>query len=365
MTQTELASIAGVSRQSISFYESGERVPEPATMNAIADALEQPMAFFVKEEPPTFGMHSTNFFRKVGADTKRRNMACEVMARWLSQTAYAFDSIANYPAVDLPAFEPSNRGSPGYDEDEIEEIAEQVRQLFGLGLGPISNVVRLLESKGVLVCRVEMPGEKVEAFSFWSGARPFIFLASDKDSGARARFDAAHELGHLVLHRWVDAVEIEDKDRLKEIEREADYFAGAFLLPRKSFPNEVFTPRLTAFVDLKTRWKVSIAAMIYRCKSLGVFDEQQVTNLYKQISAKKWRRQEPLDGPSGLPIEQPILLRRVVELVIESGRMEKDEIRAALSFNPPMIEQLTGLPSGFLMPESAEIDFVPSLKSIE
>jgi Zn-dependent peptidase ImmA (M78 family)/transcriptional regulator with XRE-family HTH domain len=361
LNQTELAEIVGVSRQAISQYEQGAKIPESATMRRLADALDQPISFFTKDGTPAFGEFSVNFFRKTGADTKRRNMACEVFARWLSQTAFVFDPVVNYPEVDLPSFEPASQTSSRYDEEEIEIIAEKVREHFGLGLGPISNVVRLLESKGVVVCRVQIPGENIEAFSFWSGTRPFVFLASDKESGARARFDAAHELGHLVLHRWVGADEIESKERLKEIEAEADRFAGAFLLPRKSFPNEVYSPRLMAFQDLKLRWKVSIQAMIYRCKHLGIFDDQQITNLYKQISFKGWRKMEPYDGPSGLPLEQPMLLRRISELVVEKGKRQKDDIINALSISPSMIEQLAGLPNGFLSSKPV-MEFEPTLK---
>lgn len=361
LNQSDLANLIGVSRQSISAYEQGEKSPEPTTMRMIANALGQPVSYFTKAETPTFGVHSVNFFRKTGADTKRRNMACEIYANWLSRTAYVFDPFVNFPAVDIPNYEPKSKTSSAYDIEEIEEIAENTRDHFGLGLGPISNVVRLLEAKGIVVGRVQIPGENVEAFSFWSGARPFVFLASDKESGARARFDAAHELGHLILHRWVGVDEIEDKKRLKEIESEADRFAGAFLLPRKSFPNEIYSPRLMSFVDLKMRWKVSIQAMIYRCKNLGIFDEDQVTNLYKQLSFKGWRKTEPLDGEKGLPMEQPILLRKIAELVVESGRGKRDEIMNELAFSPRIIEQLTNLPINFFSNDVIN-DFEPTLK---
>jgi Zn-dependent peptidase ImmA (M78 family)/transcriptional regulator with XRE-family HTH domain len=361
LNQTELAVGVGVSRQAISAYEQGDKMPEPGTMRTIADQLEQPISYFTGESPASFGPFSTNFFRKAGADTKKRNAACAVHARWFAQTAFAFDDLANFPAVDLPAFEPERVSASRYEDDEIERIAETVREHFGLGLGPISNVVRLLETKGVIVCRLEMIGEKVEAFSFWSGVRPFIFLASDKSSGARARFDAAHELGHLVLHRWIGAEEIEDKDRLKEIEGEADRFASAFLLPRKSFPNEVYSPRLMAFVDLKQRWRVSIQAMVYRCKDLGLFDDQQVTNLYKQISFKKWRTVEPLDGENGIPLEQPLLLGKVADLVIKSGVLARDELLARLRLAPSIVERLAGLPVGTLDGE-ARLEVNPTLK---
>jgi Zn-dependent peptidase ImmA (M78 family) len=360
LNQSELAEAVGVSRQAISSYELGVKSPEPATMRAIAQQLDQPISFFTRETPATFGPASANFFRKVGPDTKRRNLACEVYANWLSQTAYAFDHLVNYPEPDLPSFEPAP-GAKRYTDEEIECAAETVRQHFGLGLGPITNVVRLLETRGVIVCRVEIAGENIDAFSFWRGSRPFVFLASDKNSAARSRFDAAHELGHLVLHRWVGVEEIEDKAALKEIEAEADRFAGAFLLPRKSFPNEVYSPRLMAFVDLKRRWKVAIQAMIYRCKDLGIFDEHQVTNLYKQISFKGWRKAEPLDGPNGLAFEQPLLLSKVAELVLTNGRLQEDELQATLGLSTNWIERLIGLPDGTLS-NPVQPDLSPTLK---
>lgn len=225
---------------------------------------------------------------------------------------------------------------------------------LGLGFGPISNVLALLENKGISVCRYELDGEKVEAFSFWNGARPFIFMASEKECGVRARFDLAHELGHLILHKWVEERELENRDTLKRIEREADRFAGAFLLPQRSFQNEIYTARLDAFIALKRRWRVSIQAMIYRCSDLGLFDSDQVLNLRKQISFRKWRSKEPLDDPSIIPVEQPKLLRRAIELIIQGNRKRPDEIVDDLALNPRLIEAFYGLPERSLRQSQAK-----------
>ncbi|MBA4802510.1 MAG: ImmA/IrrE family metallo-endopeptidase [Euryhalocaulis sp.] len=362
LNQAELAREVGIQRQNISYYEQGDRNPEPGTLSDLAKALGQPVRYFLSEPADTFGPQSVNFFRKVGADTKRRNDACAVFASWYAQTARVFDPQVNFPEVDLPSFEPSDSEAMRYEDEEIESIAESVREHFGLGFGPISNVIRLLEKQGILVTKFQMPGEQVEAFSFWSGARPFVFLASDKESAVRARFDAAHELGHLVLHRWIGAEDIEDKKRLAEIEKEANRFAGAFLLPRKTFPNEVYSPRVEGFVDLKYRWKVAIQAMVYRCKDLGIFDEHQITNLYKQISYKKWRKKEPGDGPDGIEAERPLLLNRVAELVLDSGRMTKSDLKSKLAISSEIIERFLSLPAGSLADDQIE-PFEPTLKS--
>lgn len=359
--QTELAELVGVSRQAISAYEQGEKLPDPETLLKIAQILDQRISFFTTEDLPEFGPMGTHFFRKHGADTKRRNVMSAVLGKWFVNTTRYFDSFINYPPISLPEVPQPASADGRYTDEEIEVAAEECRKLWGMGVGPISNVLSLLESKGIAICRVEFVDEQIEAFSFYNGSRPFIFLASEKESAARARFDAAHELGHLILHKGIAEEDLEDKEVLKAVEREANRFAGAFLLPRQSFPSEVYTTRLDAFLDLKRRWKVAIQAMIYRCKDLGIFDEYQVTNLYKQISAKKWRTKEPLDDLNILPLEQPKLLNKAVNIILENGRISADEITTSLPINTNLLEKMCNLPKDFLV-KNNHVEFTPTLK---
>jgi len=129
----------------------------------------------------------------LGPETQRRNEASAVLGDWFVQTAKYFDGFVNYPSPALPECAPKNPVGR-YEFDEINEIALHLRKLWGLGPGPISNVLALLESKGIVVCRYEMQGENVEAFSFWNGPRPFIFMASEKEAGVRLRYDLATNL---------------------------------------------------------------------------------------------------------------------------------------------------------------------------
>lgn len=359
LNQSELAEAVRVTRQAISAFEQGEKAPDPETMQRIASALKQPIGYFATEDRQVFGEFSSMFFRAVGPATKRRNMACAVVGKWFTQVTNYIDSLVNFPAVKLPAVSPASSDGR-YGVEELEAAAEECRKVWNLGLGPIANMVALLEAHGITVCRCPLEGETVEAFSFWNGNRPFVVLASEKRSASRSRFDAAHELAHLVLHRWVGAEELEDPKVLKLIEREADRFASAFLLPRKSFPSEVFTTRLESFVALKRRWKVSVQAMVLRCKQLEIFDEDQVTNLYKQISARRWRTSEPLDNE--LPLEQPRLLCRALEMVVSAGKKIADEIAVELQIAKSLLVKLCTLPPDFFSTDSP-VEFAPSLKS--
>jgi Zn-dependent peptidase ImmA (M78 family)/transcriptional regulator with XRE-family HTH domain len=360
MNQSELADAVGITRQAISAYEQGEKSPDSQTLEKISAVLRQPISYFTSDDAPIFGAFSSLFLRAVGPATKRRNMACVVLSKWFAQVTTYLDGLVNFPEVKVPQISPSSN-SGRYDPEEIELAAEECRKLWQLGVGPLSNVVSLLEAHGITVCRHELNGETVEAFSFWSGNRPFVVLSSQKDSAARSRFDAAHELGHLILHRWIGADELEDPKKLKDIEREADRFASAFLLPRKSFQAEIFTTRLDAFVSLKRRWNVSIQAMVYRCKQLELFDEDQVTNPYKQISARRWRSREPLDDPQEVPLEQPRLLRRAVEMLVSAGFKMADEIAADLKIARYLVAEFCNLPVEFFASRGAP-EFLPSIK---
>lgn len=357
LNQSELADQVSVSWQAISAFESGEKNPDPGTMERIATALQQPVSFFLADDGPTFGEFGTRFHRAYGIETKRRNAMCDVLGKWFVQTARYFYDLVSFPSVNVLSASPIDGDT--YNEDEIESIAIDCRKSWGLGTGPISNIIGLLETHGIIVCRHEVAGEKIDAFSFWNGGRPFVFLSSDKDLAVRSRFDAAHELGHIILHRWVSQDDLENPLVLKRVEAEANRFAGAFLLPYNSFPNEVYTPRLDAFVDLKRRWKVAIQAMVYRCKDLGVFDEAQVTNLYKQISFRKWRKREPLDDV--IEFERPSLLKRAVELVVSAGKKMVDEIVSDLRIAGPLVAAFCGLSIDYFNPRCRP-DFTPRLK---
>ena len=115
-----------------------------------------------------------------------------------------------------------------------------------------------------------------------------------------------------------------NKELIKKIEKEANYFAGAFLLPRETFGNQIVSTSLDYFIQLKKEWKVSIAAMIYRCKELGILSENQTSYLWRQLAARGMKKNEPYDEKF-IP-EKPTLLHDAVEILMESGVVSAEEI---------------------------------------
>ena len=180
----------------------------------------------------------------------------------------------------------------------------------------MSSFRRKEKGERFIISRIEFGEHKIDAFSQWFNNYPYIVLGSDKSSAVRSRFDLAHELGHLILHAHIDLEALCKKDVLDRVEKEANYFAGAFLLPRDIFLSEVIYKTIDHFIMLKKRWKVSIQAMVKRCQALDIFNESQVRYLIAQINQRGYRKREPLDEV--ILYETPYLFKQGIKLLLDN-----------------------------------------------
>ena len=179
------------------------------------------------------------------------------------------------PEVDLPDLRTARP----------EEAAEALRARWGLGQKPISGIISLLEAQGVRVFSLSEDWHEMDAFSVWNGERPFIFL-NTKKSVEKGVMDAAHELGHLVLHRH--------EDRGRNVEAEATAFAGCFMMPRASILATARRyPTLSAILREKERWGVSAVAYVVRLSRVGLISEWHYRQMMKRLSRSGFRSGEP------------------------------------------------------------------------
>jgi Zn-dependent peptidase ImmA (M78 family) len=191
----------------------------------------------------------------------------------------------------------------------------------------------------------------MDAVSRWQGGRPFILYAGEEESNPRKLFNLAHELGHVVLHT---SIEINSKI-LDRVEKQADRFAGAFLMPRKTFTREVANTSIDYFMSLKGRWRVAVAAMIYRCKELGILNPHQVKYLWKQMNACGIRKKEPLDA--AFPLSKPTVLGSAIGMLIEAKVKMPSEIAEELFLNACDIESLCAVRRGMLQNKVVALKF--------
>lgn len=343
-TVQELADLLEISRQAVSQYELGQTSPSAAIMAKMVEILGLSYSFYLK--PINLDYYSnTIFFRCLKSADKNSKDKVRIRSNWLGEIYQYLQEFLNFPDVNIPDLG-SLLSKEILSHDDLENIAVSVRKAWGLGLGPIPNLTLLLEKQGFIVSRNKLGDEKTDACSQWRGKRPFIFLGSDKESAVRSRFDAAHELAHLILHNGITQEQMNDKDVFNRLEKEAHYFASAFLLPKDTFSQEVMSTSLEHFISLKKRWKVSIAAMVYRCDDLGILSESQILYLRKQMAKYNIRTHEPLDDE--ITPENPTVLKQAIMMLIEKGVQSIADIKDALRFPTTDIEELCNLPSGTL-----------------
>ena len=214
---------------------------------------------------------------------------------------------ARLPADTIPFY----RLDPNSDLEVIDAVASQVRQQWNLGSEPIPDVVRELERHGAVTARLELADE-VDAFSWPGQDHPIVILGTEKEDRVRSRFDAAHELGHLVLHK--DHAKPADRT----LEKQAHRFASAFLLPRERLNEEWPRGRLDwrDLMVLKRRWQMSLAALLYRARQDKLLTETAYESATKYMSRAGWRTTEP--GDLGAP-ERPRLLQNAVRALEDAG----------------------------------------------
>lgn len=348
-----LADVIGVTRATMSQYEHGRQSPSPDALRRLSEALNLPIQWFLRplREVPV----GTVFYRSLQSATNSARLRAERRFQWLKELVGIVQQRVRIPAVNLPELDiPSD---PQLISDaQIEEVATATRAFWNLKDGPIGNVVWLLENAGIVVSRFELYDQSLDAFSEIDAttSRPYIVLGSDKESAARSRFDAAHELGHLILHRGITSSLIENKEVHKLLEKQAHRFASAFLLPASSFAYELRDTSLQGLLGLKERWRVSIASMIYRASDLRLITPEQVDRLRKNYSRRGWRTREPLD--EALVPEKPCILGKAIEMLISKGVMSPTEFSFVLSLPNKDIEQLAGLANGYLCGSGRVLD---------
>ncbi len=340
LSSKALAELVGVSPVTISRLENGNNDPEPQTLDTIAKVLEFPRDFFLGDECEELTAEAASFRSLVAMSARERDAALSAGA-----LAYIFsDWVAQRFNLPEPALaDLSFQTSP-------EAAAHTLRQEWGLGQQPVSNMVKLLESKGVRVFSLAENTKNVDAFSCWRDSAPYVFLNTFK-STEHSRFDAAHELGHLVLHKHGGPHQGREEaahelgqmasgkpagHQAREAEMEANLFASCFLMPTEDVASRI--RGVTALDDLvmaKKRWGVSVAALAYRLHKMGRLTDWQYRSFCIEMNRRGYRTQEP----QSLPPERSVVWHKVLS-ALWNDRITKEHIATELNLPAAELENL-------------------------
>lgn len=322
LTKRELAHRLEVTDRTVSNWYNNQQVDEK-NLEKAAEILDFPINFFYGREVEKIQVESVSFRALTKMTARKRDMAisqtilAEMISDWIDQN---FDlPLPNVPDLhELRSdFSTATIGSlDETDENDVryyleysypEACADTVRKAWGLGEQPIPNLIALLESKGIRVFSLTDEAQDVDACCRWTSGRPFIFLNTSR-TAERCRFDLAHELGHLVMHKHgiIEGI---------HVEQEANAFASAFLMPRRSLlADPLRIPSLKSILSKKVIWQVSAAALTYRYNKLGIITDWNATSIYKQL-AQRGRNNEP----NPLPHESSLLLDKVFQALAQEN----------------------------------------------
>lgn len=352
-----LARLLGVSRQTIDNYEKGKSNPSPQMVVSLAEALNEDVRFFYAPTLVSYE-HEEVFFRDAARNRQADQKAAGRELEGVIEYSFVLTKFVNFPDVRLPQLDfPSDPRE--IRPARIEEAAEALREYWNLGLEPIRNLTRAAERNGVLVQSFILDNDDLDALSTWSDEldRPVVLLNELKQNCARSRFDLAHELGHVLMHRAVAPALRSEAAVHKVLERQAHAFASALLLPRTTWASEIHDVTLMGLLQLKQRWQVSVAAQLNRAKALGLVSSERHVSLYKQLSKRGWRKKEPLDET--LELEKPVLIRKATEMIAKNSPSGLYSVWSKIPKRVDLIASHAGVSREFFDP----MESVLSLKS--
>jgi len=319
LTAKGLAEQADLAIDTISRLENGGNEPDDATIEKLLRVLHFPKSFFFDQDPQEIDTGAVSFrsFSKMSA--KERDAAISAGSLGLQLSAWVEERFAlpQPKLLDL-----------SYETDP-EVAAYSIRQSWSIGERPIGNLMGLLETKGLRIFSLSEDTATVNAFSFWRDDKPFIFLNNFKTAESSI-FDAAHELGHLIMHKHGDPKET------RSAEREANQFASAFLMPAKDVRATV--PRritIDTILTAKKRWRISAMAMAHRLNSLKLLSDWQYKSICIELGKRGFRSGEP----GGIARETSVVWRKVLTQ-LWSEKTTKNDI--AVELHLPL-DELEGL----------------------
>jgi Zn-dependent peptidase ImmA (M78 family)/transcriptional regulator with XRE-family HTH domain len=333
-TKQDVADAVGVSAAAIGQFEAGITPPRADTVEKLARYLKVPVGFFAAGRPRARLESENVFFRSLRSTTSRQRKKAVSFTEQVWELANALERHVRFPPIDIPGFA-GGEIAPGTFSADPVVAARQLREAWNMGSGPVPQVVRLAESKGivaVLVPMVEDEVARIDAFSTAAFNRPVMVLSPDRaDDVYRHRFSAAHELGHIVLHGGRVA-------GTADIEREADKFAAEFLTPRAAIEPQLKT-RLDVANVLKVsrEWGVEPKSVIYRSRELGKISEATARRGYIRLN-ELGIVHEPV---AQFPGELPSLLSTAVKLA-EQGGVTIPALAAELAWTPAHVRRMLG-----------------------
>lgn len=311
LTQQELAEKISVPQSTLSKIENGNQNIDEDFLDNISIALNYPKEFFCQEMeiyPPNL-----HYRKKSDVPSKVLSYAEGIMNIYRVTISKLLISV-DIPSTKLPFFDGRNKSA--------QEAAKTLRQYWRLPKGPIEDLIKILEDKGIIVISIDFGTDRIDGRSMITKSGKFIIFINKNLSGDRQRLTIAHELAHIVCHLY--SPDVFDVDT----EAEAKLFASEFLMPENEIKPQLIGSKLTMqkLADLKRYWKTSMQAILYWAEWLKTVTKNQARYLWSQFNTLRIRITEPIP----IPPEKPSLISEVINAFLHELGYSTDELAATL-----------------------------------
>lgn len=331
MTQAEFSQSTGISQGTLSKYETGLLSPPDDVIDEFVRALGRYLRSFFFLSEQTYGFPPFHFRKRKKLGVKALNrIVAEMNIRRIHVKklciSYQAQSSGFIPEIDLDQYQAGSKRSP-----TVEDLARHVRELWGVPKGPIQNMVALIERNGGIVIPCEFGTELIDAMSQRIDGMPVIFFIDPSAPADRIRHTLAHELGHMILHTLALSSD-------EAMEDEADAFAGAFLLPADEIRPQLKRFDLRQLANLKSYWKVSMAALAVRADRLNLITPHQKKMFWIDMGRLNYRKREPNEPKA----EYPQRLAKMVRFHQRDLGYSRVEMCSLLDLVPDEFDRLYG-----------------------
>jgi Zn-dependent peptidase ImmA (M78 family) len=305
MTMQDLSEKTGMTASYIGQVEGGLKDPSDNFMERVVPVLKFPMQHYYS--PGRCESAHPSFYRRriVISPVLLRQCTARmtVIKRNLEKLLSQVDSIE----VRLPFIDPEECAGGA------KEVAQTMRLHLRIPPGPIRDLTQIVEEAGVIIIPMDFGTRKIDACSEWVSGHPIIF-ANKFIAASRLRHTLAHELGHIVMHKFIT----------EECEPQANDFAGELNLPEDEIKLELLPMSLDRLARLKLKWKSAMQAILYRAVSLGVISERNARYYWMLMRRYRYHEIEPHEDM--MPVEKPTALLELLDVFKTSLNYSQEDL---------------------------------------
>jgi Zn-dependent peptidase ImmA (M78 family)/transcriptional regulator with XRE-family HTH domain len=308
-----------ITKQTLSKYENGVMLPKSDIVIALCDAMEinPDYLFCYKTSSP----RNIRYSKLQGLSKKEEMAIASIIENTIERTGeieeicgidHSFNSVlAEHQVKTL---------------FDVLQGASMLRQAWGMGITAITNVMNLLESKGVIIANIDASDAFTSLHAILNDSIPVIAINSNLNAES-FRFAALKELAHAILS-FDKSIDNKKKDHFCCV------FANETLLPHDVFFSVVGRKRngiaLMELKYLQNEYGISVDALMAKAKYLGVISSNHYSDYCKNLGSVSFTKKSGLDS---IAEEKVTKFESMVYRALASGIITQSKAAALLNKN--------------------------------